>query len=185
MSTTTTNTKKRKQTSGVWDYIEKVRINDVLKSQCTVRSCNHTFSINSSTSTLKEHLRAHRLFNTDDNQQRLSTSTQNSDLTLTTSPPAAIESFQARFESQLSDFIVVGRHSFSLVENLEFKKLISLCNPNLHLPSRKTIQRRVLAICNNMKENLKSLLYKRTSRVILTADEWSSRIYRGYSDNVS
>ena len=46
-------TKKRKLTSSIWDYIEEVKVNDKRLRQCSLPHCHKTFSVNSSTSTLK------------------------------------------------------------------------------------------------------------------------------------
>ena len=119
-------TKKRKLTSSVWDYIEEVIVKDKRLRQCSLPHCHQTFSVNSSTSTLKKHLRVHGLFLPDDTQQRLSSHVNDNVLSLTMQSPNPLESIQTRFETQLCDWIVTSQSPFSSVENPEFVKLFSL-----------------------------------------------------------
>lgn len=136
--------------------------------------CNHKFSVNSSTSTLTNHLRKHGLLLEDD-QQRFG-----ADWKLGSKTPLPIEQRQYRVEEAMATFVIQSSVSFAVVENYYFVKLIHAANPDICVPSRQTICRRILDLYKNLKSKMESFLALRRGRVSLTADAWSSTVYKGY-----
>lgn len=82
--------------------------------------------------------------------------------------------------SLLCSSIITSGLPFSVVENIEFVKLMSASNLHLTIPGRKTVQRRILAIQEFSRIKMKTILSNRTGSISLTADAWSSLILSGY-----
>lgn len=101
-------------------------------------------------------------------------------LELTSEMPIQIHSFQQQFEAQLTKWILSSQNSFSSVDSEHFVVLINICNPRLKVPSKMTIQRRVIAQCEDKTVNVRTKLYKRQGRVSMSAYVWSSHLYRVY-----
>ena len=62
--------RKRARTSSVWDYFSQQQIGETVRYSCSVHNCKRHFSVRSSTSTLRGHLKDHGYF-VDENQTRL------------------------------------------------------------------------------------------------------------------
>lgn len=168
--------KRRKLTSDIWKYVKTEMGKEGAVRVCAVDGCGKSFSIKTSTGTLKNHLQMHGLFVQDAQKQTRLTGTGD----LTTEPPKPIEEIQQLFERFLVNYIVADQNSFSSVELPEFENLIKLLNNDVNIPSRTTIQRRVLKYCEERRTNVRSILSERKCRISLTADAWSSRVYKGY-----
>jgi len=61
-----------------------------------------------------------------------------------------------KIDEQLGIMMAKEYQPFSLVENKEFKKIVSLLNPSYSLPSRKTITYNILPqLLENTREKVK------------------------------
>lgn len=145
------------------------------RTQCLVKNCDSTLSGSTSTSTLRKHLEKHSIFLSDRTEKRLSL-----DRTITAEPRTAIEHVQAAIETQLCHWIVISMQSFATVQHDHFIKRIAIANPSLQAPSRQKISRRLKTMCAKKKLDLMSALEMAKSRVSVTADVWSPRVYTGY-----
>ncbi|XP_075156492.1 E3 SUMO-protein ligase ZBED1-like [Haematobia irritans] len=95
--------------------------------------------------------------------------------------PPTIRKVQ-QFDEQVLKMITKGHHAFRIVEEPEFKKLVSLIStcPGYSLPTRKTLS-------NNMLDNKYSTLMEEiktniqtASAVCLTTDGWTSLCHTSY-----
>lgn len=87
--------------------------------------------------------------------------------------PLSISKSKA-IDSQLLKMICKEYHPFSLVEDPEFRKLISLLSPGYSLPSRKTLTNSLLPqTVDKLSEELKSKLNAAIG-IALTTDGWTS-----------
>lgn len=71
------------------------------------------------------------------------------------------------------NFLVSGYHSMETVEEPAFQHLIKLINPSVEIPSDTTARRDVLALYEQRKEKVKSIL-ARVEHVSITCDVWTS-----------
>lgn len=77
-------------------------------------------------------------------------------------------------DQQLVKMIVKEYHPFSVVDDIEFRKLIKMLNPNYIIPSRKTVSQSLLPQMYEMTlERVKDQL-KNVSAVCITTDGWTS-----------
>ena len=108
--------RNRNPRSDVWDYLPKKR-NEAGKviMVCQHDMCGQVFSNNTSTTTLKDHLRRHGFFMPNCNQQRFQ-----SDGSLTYQPPKPAPQRQLQSELALFRLLVVAVKPFSTVENEKF-----------------------------------------------------------------
>lgn len=136
--------------------------------------CSAPFSVNTSTGIIKAHLRVHGYLIDRPEQARFS-----KEGTLTDSVPMPQAERQMVFEKSLISFFIHSMPPFSLVDQPAFRKMFELID-NVSVPSRMTIQRRIADLTEDKKAEMKSMLKKTRGKVSLTADAWSSKIYRGY-----
>lgn len=71
--------------------------------------------------------------------------------------------------------IVIEYHPFSIVEDIEFRKLIHLLNPNYIVPTRKTISNSLIPALYYKTFEIVKCRLKRAHAVCLTVDSWTSR----------
>ncbi|XP_025410740.1 zinc finger BED domain-containing protein 1-like [Sipha flava] len=90
-----------------------------------------------------------------------------------TSRPMPI-SKSKKIDEQLGIMMAKEYQPFSLVENKEFKKFVSLLNPSYSLPSRKTITYNILPqLLENTREKVKRSL-DNASYIAMSTDGWTS-----------
>lgn len=172
--------KKRKQTSSVWDHFSrKQNSKGLVVNVCGHEGCDQSFSVNSSTGTLKQHLRRHGFFlNDNQSQQRFTTSGSLSSESTTALP---INQLQTKYEILLCKWIVSNSKPFSTVEDETFIEKEKLLNHSIRVPSRNTVRRRIMSMFEEKKIAVLELLKTQMKgKISLTADAWSSQIYRGY-----
>ncbi|CAH2090914.1 unnamed protein product [Euphydryas editha] len=86
-------------------------------------------------------------------------------------PPRRAE----QIDEQLIKMFAKGHYPFRMVEDVEFKKLISLLNPQYALPTRKTISESILQkLYNKCMEKVKSEVKEEGQAFCLTTDGWTS-----------
>jgi len=79
-----------------------------------------------------------------------------------------------KIDEQLGIMMAKEYQPFSLVENKEFKKFVSLLNPSYSLPSRKTITYNILPqLLENTREKVKRSL-DNASYIAMSTDGWTS-----------
>ncbi len=84
------------------------------------------------------------------------------------------------FDEKLIDFIVNGQHSFRIIEEQDFINLIKGLNPNVKIPSRKTLKTKVLAKSSKIKSKIIQILSETNSKISLTSDIWTSNCGEPY-----
>lgn len=80
-------------------------------------------------------------------------------------------------EKYLANFFNQTMKPFKLVKKLSFVKVFELMD-NVTMPSKMTIQRRILDLAEDKRAKLKSSLQRKSGKVSLIADVWSSKIFR-------
>ena len=167
--------RKRKKTSDVYSYIKKGTAQDgTVVHKC--EQCGSEFSLSSSTSTLRTHLQKHGLLlDLPTNQQRFKV-----DGSLALENKARTEQRQRNLEQAMARWIVSSQQPFSVVESDDFKNMFRILDSEVDVPSRHTMRNRVLAREDDYFLQMKYFLHLSKSKVALTADAWSSSIYKGY-----
>lgn len=94
--------------------------------------------------------------------------------------PELIDDPQAKFEVNICVCIISTLKPFSVIEDNRFQRIVKFGKEGLHVPSRHTIKRRIFDIENHLRANVQIALNESGSKKSLTADAWSSVIYRGY-----
>ncbi|XP_072380666.1 E3 SUMO-protein ligase ZBED1-like [Diabrotica undecimpunctata] len=84
------------------------------------------------------------------------------------------------FDIQLLRMVVKEYQPFSLVDDVEFKKFVSMLNPGYSLPTRKTLSNNLLSqLYQSELEKVKQKL-KNINAVCLTTDTWTSSTTESY-----
>lgn len=79
-----------------------------------------------------------------------------------------------KIDEQLGIMMAKECKPFSLVENKEFKKIVSLLNPSYSLPNRKTISYNILPqLLENTREKVERSL-DNASYIAMSTDGWTS-----------
>ena len=142
--------KKRTNHSDVWEFFDRK------ERKC--HSCGIVFSKTSSNSTLYKHLRKcdKRYTQTTLSLARLS------------------ESDKEMSKKLLLNFILSSLSPFNLVENDDFIKYITFCDPRQVLPSRGSLMDSIDNIFKEEKEKKINELAANNSKFSLTCDGWTS-----------
>lgn len=64
------------------------------------------------------------------------------------------------------------------MDGAKFKKMITVCDPDIEVPSRITVSREVQKKKYNYETKIKDHICTIKLDISLTADAWSSRIYK-------
>ncbi|CAG9840703.1 unnamed protein product [Diabrotica balteata] len=75
---------------------------------------------------------------------------------------------------QILRFIVKGYHSFKIVEEVEFKKLLEMLSPNYNVPSRKTISNNLLEQLHQSNREKIEIELTQVEFICITTDSWTS-----------
>lgn len=78
------------------------------------------------------------------------------------------------FHNQLTRWIVCNDEPFQAVENQEFIKVLTLCNPNAVPPNRDTIRRRIVQSFEKERETFIIRLKNIRGRISFSIDCWTS-----------
>ncbi|KAL4083021.1 hypothetical protein QTP88_028351 [Uroleucon formosanum] len=82
---------------------------------------------------------------------------------------------QEKLDSMITEFVVLGNHTFSIVEEEKFKYLMNMCFPKKKCLTRKTLMGRISNISQELKIELKKqLMSTELKYVCATAHCWSS-----------
>ncbi|KAL4120915.1 hypothetical protein QTP88_013522 [Uroleucon formosanum] len=82
---------------------------------------------------------------------------------------------QKKLDSMITEFVVLGNHTFSIVEEEKFKYLMNMGFPKRKCLTRKTLMNRISNISQELKIELKEQLMSiELKYVCATADCWSS-----------
>lgn len=74
----------------------------------------------------------------------------------------------------ITEFVVMGNHAFSIVEEDKFKNLIKKGFPKLSCLQRKTLMSRISNTANTIRDNLKNeLTSMKVKYACVTTDCWS------------
>ena len=163
---------KRKKRSAIWSYFSRSSVGNETKIVCL--SCPRQFSAASATSTIIRHAKTHGFFLA----ERQSTLTPGLTLGKERSNPS--EAFHDRVLKDLCRWIVDSGIPFSTVENDQFKRFMATVNGSISVPSRFTVQRYICKERDDLQLRVQDLLRASTTRIGLTTDAWSSRVFRGY-----
>lgn len=92
--------------------------------------------------------------------------------------PVSLKKREMTLEKYLINFINQMIKPFMLVDQPSFLTLFNLMD-DVTVSSRKTIQRSIADLAGDKKARLKSFIHRKTGKVSLTADAWSSKICPG------
>ncbi|KAJ6616751.1 hypothetical protein B0H10DRAFT_1375817 [Mycena sp. CBHHK59/15] len=83
---------------------------------------------------------------------------------------------QERFERLLAEWIVSCDQPFDEVDKAEFRELLFCTHrsSDLHIPGRKAIRERIMAMEKGVKEKMKKMFSELKSRVSISLDAWTS-----------
>lgn len=95
-------------------------------------------------------------------------STSNGSLTDVDLPPS--EELQNRFEIMLCRWVIETMQPFNVVCHESFSNLIRVFGSYIHIPSRQTLQRRLLKMEGTHRAKVLSILQKKRGEVSLTTD---------------
>ena len=85
------------------------------------------------------------------------------------------------FKKKLCFYIIEGAHSFAIVEEKGFRRMMSKANPNFVPVSRSTAKRELLSMYVGDRDKVKDMLLKVPGRICLTTDNWkSNHTYQHY-----
>ena len=124
---------------------------------------------------LKKHVRKHGLLLDHDDRHRFDNGG-----TLRKSAPLPPAEQNEQGMKQIYRWIVSGSLPFSVIDNREFVRLLRLFDPTYVIPSRHTILRRIVAMPEERVVEIRRILASECASVSITADTWSSRVYKGY-----
>lgn len=176
--------KKRKVTSSwVWIYFEKPSNNNNNNITCMVKdqnndSCLARYSSSTGTSTLARHLqKIHKVFNSDVNQTKLSSSNNIND----SKPIIKLDDeTKENILKQLVSYIICNKEPFNLVENDKFISFCKSLNKNYEIPSRSTLVRAISDDYNINYSKFQEYIQNESKKVSITCDGWSSCTNRQY-----
>jgi len=92
-----------------------------------------------------------------------------------------VKKIDKNFRKDLNSFIINGCHAFNIVEESDFKRMITNLSPDTQIPSRFTVKKDIQTEFEEKKTQLKyelSLIY---NKIALTTDIWTSMSNRPYA----
>lgn len=158
-----TNERQSNRTpSNVWEHIDKVT--DPEKPKCKI--CGKVFSIKSSTTTLRNHIKKyHKHIHKEANQTTLKFKNSTSFYDKQTN---------SGFVKLLIKWVVIDMLPFSLVESIHFNEFIQKLNPKFQCPGRTTLKEEILSEFKSRREYIVDFVKNISGRCSLTTDIWSS-----------
>ncbi|XP_070402868.1 E3 SUMO-protein ligase ZBED1-like [Nothobranchius furzeri] len=165
----------RRPTSKVWEYFKRStkRKSAVICCLCTTELAYHT-----STTSMWEHLkRRHPIVTRDSREQKAKQRTLSSYLgqEMQCTPQRAAE-----LNKRILKLIVKDMRPLSLVEGDAFIDMVEYACPGFKCPSRWWFTNQLEKTYEDTLENLKKNIKKRSSKVTLTTDAWTSIATEAY-----
>ena len=80
----------------------------------------------------------------------------------------------AAVHAQLARFFIATSTAFSIVDNPEFRSLLSLLNPGYVVMGRQSLKRKILSRYGSSKQKVVGLLAQALGRISITTDCWTS-----------
>jgi len=141
-----------------------------LKITCNHQDCSAEYSKSTGNSTLATHLANNHGIHQDSNAG------SNDETESATSPKNLKKNFadQERLNDFFIEFIVSNIQSFSLADDIKFRKFICALNPKYILPDRKTVREKIKIKYEAKKKEIKNRLSKLRSKINMTTDIWTS-----------
>lgn len=138
--------------------------------------CSQTFRGTTATGSLKTHLQNHGLLGDSGKRQRR----LNSSCEVVPTSLIPSQEKQRIFEIHLCEWMIGTLQPFSTVEQSAFVHMVRSANPNIVVPSTRTIRRRILKLSEEKELVVKAKIAQEHCRLSITADAWSSRVYKGF-----
>ncbi|XP_020591842.1 zinc finger BED domain-containing protein RICESLEEPER 2-like [Phalaenopsis equestris] len=177
--------KRSRSVSKVWEDFEKLKAerDDILKARCI--HCKQILSGASKhgTSHLKRHLERCPKRRNHEVRQLLLSSEVRSIKQLFSSNEALVDGStplkkcaldQTEILKAISAFIICGKHSVTLVEELGFRQMMTKVCPEFENVNAQAIRRKIFSSYLKERESLKELLGRIPGRICLTCENWSS-----------
>lgn len=142
-------------------------------NQCM--TCERNFSTSTATIALKTHLQTHGYLLNKTSQVFFHENGDHGN-----SRVKSLDPLQRNIEAMLITWIIGSKMDFSFVENVNFLKMIHALYPCAIFPSKNIDRSRSLARKEELRTQVNSMLHEYNSKVGITADAWSSRLFRGY-----
>ncbi|PRQ57747.1 putative transcription factor/ chromatin remodeling BED-type(Zn) family [Rosa chinensis] len=171
-SSISASSKKTRFTSNVWEFFERVQVNDhgsmVRKNKCGVCKALLRGGASAGTSHLRRHLQIH-----EKGQKRLGPDSSGNITSFAYDKNAA--------RRELVDYVIRAELPFTFVEKHDFKGMIrrGFCPQYVGI-SASTCKRDVMKKFTKGKNDLLSVFEKFKGKICLTSDVWSSRQKMGY-----
>lgn len=172
--------RKRKTTSGVWEYFDKVTIKGRERALCKGCKNDYVGGSKSGTTHLWEHLKkCLKTTNKVDIAQSFLKGTIKKDSTSITVGKYKFSQDLARHE--LCNMIALHGYPLSMVDHIGFIRYSKVLNPDFKVVSRNTLKSDIMAAYKEERECLKRLIASQEGRVAITTDMWTAKHQkRGY-----
>ena len=148
--------KGRATSSTVWKYFkthEQKRI---------CRRCSTSYALTTGTSTLRRHLESHQIIAPIQLQRTIYCNTSHS-----------AREQQAR-DDLVIKWIICNTQPFSVVENKEWRDMITKFDPRYQFHNRHTIKDRIMKLFQDKKEHVKLVINQIPGKVSFTSDVWTA-----------
>jgi hypothetical protein len=159
-NTTRTN---RNRISTVWTHFDKTLPTHPGMPVCNI--CKAVFSVNSGVSTLRKHLNTHSIEAPKKQQQTLHE--------YRTDPHPMIE--QKKRDKAIEKWIICDLQSFSVVEGLEWREMVSTLDPRYKFHNRHTLHDRIMGAYEEKRQLIRTIVNRMPGKVSFTADMWTAK----------
>lgn len=177
--------KSTNKTSGIWKHGYEIIHVETKKSHYYCKLCldkkdmAYKPLVINGTSTIRHHFRSKHGFDpaiSDGVRERETSSTGRMNTTSPGPVEFVLNTILDKFKFLLIQWIVFSHIAFLQIENIYFKRLISLLSPQLakYLPSRVTFRKWIVAEYEKRKQGLKKDLKKARSNIHISFDLWTS-----------
>lgn len=161
--------KRPKKTSNVWQHFNQLTTKEKNQVKVACKFCKCIFSAASKNGT--SHLRRHlekcpKRANKDIEQFLVS------DFAKGESNVMNYKFDNDELRRCIALFVVEGSHSFSIVEERGFRRMISRANPQFNAFSRHTLRRELLTLYVSERDRIKELMLNAKGHICLTTDNW-------------
>lgn len=172
------DSRRRKQTSDVWNHFKRQNIDGNWKAICNYCGSKLLGETKQGTSHLRSHFNSCKLRTIRDIRQAFIKTEKVGNDTVVVGSYAFNQDVARR---AICKMIILHEYPMAMVEHIGFKEFCASLQPLFKVVSRNTIKTDILKIYKDEKDNMKKLMKKIESRVAITTDMWTaSNQNRGY-----
>jgi hypothetical protein len=153
----------KKAASTVWNYFDTQTLKYPNHPVC--KQCRAVFARKTGTSTLRRHLDSHKITAPKKIRQKSLHDYRND---------AYTESEQQERDSHVIRWIICDMQPFCVVDNIEWREMISTFDPRYRFHNRHTIKDRIMMLYKEKKEQVKLVIKNIPGKAAFTADMWTA-----------